>query len=81
MSDSPDTAARQAEDLARAMAVAGETDPNSPAPRLAVPAQPTTDELRENAKRALLKRIAEAASDDDSNVHNLGEALRAVEYS
>lgn len=41
----------------------------------------TMEELRENAKRALLRRIAQAATaGDDSNIHNLGAALNAVEY-
>lgn len=84
--DPIDTAEVQAADLAGAEATLGTPmfeyiDPNSPAPRLAAPTPLTIEELRENAKRALLKRIAEMAAGDDTGIENLAEALRAVEYS
>jgi hypothetical protein len=76
------TAAGQAEDLARAEETLGErlVDPDSPAPRLAVPEQPKTSELAENARRAILKRIAEMADGDATGIENVADALRAVEY-
>lgn len=90
MSELTDTAREMAEDTARAEEVLGEPlnppagiDPDSPAPRLSVsvPAEPTTADLVETAKRALLKRMAEMAAGDDTGIENVAEALRAIEFA
>lgn len=77
--DPVDTAEQQVADLAAAAETLGEgirinpTNAGNHTPE-------TMDELRDNARRALLKRIAEDAAGNAADIANLAAALSAVEY-